>query len=131
MVTKEQIEEIAREICLVIDNPQSVRRQLQKLNLVQRRLAILKRELRQILAESKSDNGQPIPNSVIRAGLAFLPPNSRKWGHVAQAGIRDVLKAKQKAENRPYLELQQLIDIHLGEIEKLRLQAQEYLFNKS
>ncbi|TVQ45683.1 MAG: hypothetical protein EA365_07415 [Gloeocapsa sp. DLM2.Bin57] len=49
MVDRLDIEEIATKIELVIDDPQSVRKQLQQLNLVQQRLVIIKRELREEL----------------------------------------------------------------------------------
>lgn len=133
MITQAEIEEIAANIQLTLDNPQSVRKQLQKLNLVQQRLMILKKELRQSLQElnSNSQDHQHLANNLINTGLPFLPPSLRKWQPAARSGAREIIRNRNKAKREPYLEIDALITEYLSEIAKLKLEAQEYLFNQS
>lgn len=127
MISQAEIHEIASQIELTIDNPQSVRRQLRKLNLIRQQLGLKKREIRQELQNLKTNPNQNVANDVLRASMPFLPRDVRKWRGVINVGAREINRARQNATRQPYLELQNLIDDYLLEIDNLRLEAQEYL----
>ena len=132
MIDRLDIEEIAAQIKLITENPNSVRKQLQQLNLVQQRLMIIKRELREDLNDLiQSHDNRYIDDHLINSGLAFLPYKFRKWGYLARSGFLQFTRVKRKAERRPYLELEDLVDDYLTKIEHLKLQDQEYLLNNS
>lgn len=127
MVTEREIIEIAEEIDLTLDNPQSVRKQIRKLNLVQQKLMVIKRELRREMRDSNSRDQEQMINNMMHAGMNFLPRSVRRWQGVARAGARELMRAQRNSRSKPYENLDDLIEDYLTEIANLKIEAQEYL----
>ncbi|ELR97321.1 hypothetical protein [Gloeocapsa sp. PCC 73106] len=131
MITKAEIEEIASQISLNLDQPQSVRKQIQQLNITQQRLMVIKKELRQQMNQLNSQDNQQLTSDVFNIGIAFLPRGTKKWSAIARAGTRQLMTAQNRAERQPYQELIALIDDLLLQIANLKIEAQQYLLNQS
>ncbi|GAB4241537.1 MAG: hypothetical protein Kow0049_30210 [Stanieria sp.] len=125
MINPQQIKQIAAQISLTLDNPQSVKDQLQTINQAQQQLRQVKQEIVTQLTEINQEANSFGMDDFASIGLHLLGQHG-----IARTVNRQLKKAEQKEinlERQPYLKMRDLIDNYLFEGDRLKIMAQEYL----
>jgi len=121
----EEIKQIASQIRLVLDHPQSVKLQKKKIGLAQKQLRAIKKEINAVIRNINQQATQSGNDSLVSFGLDVF--GKHKWaGRMRSETIRAVEREK-KAARQPYMELKEAIDLLILEGDKLKLKAEEYL----
>ena len=130
MANLEQIKQVSARLHLNLDNPQSVRQQLQRINQAQQQLRQLKQEVNLQLKEI--NDRQPHQafglDEAAAIGLHLFGKH-----HVARQVTRQGNKAErqekkqQQRDKQPYLKMRDLIDKYLFEGDRLKTMANNYL----
>lgn len=132
MANLQQIKQVAAQIHLTLDNPQSVRNQLQRVNQAQKKLRKLKQEVNGKL----QDINQPV-NSFGLDEAASIGLHLFGQHQIARVVTRQGNKAErqqkrqQKQARQPHIKMRDLIDNYLFEGDRLKIMAQDYLKNKA
>ena len=125
MPNLQQIKKVAAQLYLNLDNPQSVKRQLQKINAAQKQLQQMKQE---VILELKQINQQTKAFGLDEAasmGLHLFGKH-RLARQVNRQGKR-AEKRKAKTTRQPFLKMRDLIDKYIFESNRLKTMAQNYL----
>jgi len=124
MINPVELREIASNISLILDNPESVKKQVKQINLAQKQLRLMKKELsksirgiNQAAAQSNADTFLSVLNDI--AG-------NRKLAGQARARQRRIIEKNKKQARQPYIELQMELDQLILEGDRLKLLAEEY-----
>ena len=133
MANLHQIKQVADQLHLNLDNPQSVRNQLKRVNQAQQQLRQLKREVNAKLQEINQPINKFGLDEAAAIGLHIFGKH-----HVAQAVTRQGNRAErnqrrqQQNARQPHIKMRDLIDNYIFEGDRLKTMAQNYLqANKS
>lgn len=121
----QEIQTIANQLTLTLDNPKSVKLQIKQINLAQKQLRAIKKEINGIIKNINQNASQAYSDSVISVGLDLIGKN--KWAGRVRAETRRMIERDKKDKRQPYLELKDYVDSLILEGDKLKLQAEEYL----
>lgn len=125
MIDAQEIKQIAAQIGLTLDNPQSVENQLQKIHQARQQLQQIRNEIVNELTQLNQKTNSLGIDDVASIGLHLLGQHG-----VARTVNRQLKRAEQrevKTERQPYLKMRDLIDNYLFECDRLKLMGQEYL----
>ena len=124
MANLQQIKETAAKVHLHLDNPQSVKKQLQNINQAQKQLQQMKQEVVAEIQDIKHQANSFGLDEAASIGLHLLGKH-RIARQINRAGNR--LEKKQRQKARPYQKKRDLIDNYLFECDRLKLMANNYL----
>ncbi len=128
MANQNQIKQAAAKLYLNLDNPQSVKKQLQRINQAQKELRQLKGEVN---TELKSIN-QPVESFGIDEAASIglhifgqhrIANQVNRQGNQAERRERN----QQNKAKQPYIKMRELIDNYIFEGDRLKLMAENYL----
>ena len=125
----QEIQKIANQLILTLDNPKSVKLQIKQINLAQKQLRAIKKEINGLIRNINQDASQAYSDSVISVGLDLFGKN--KLAGRVRAETRRMIERNKKDARQPYLEIKEQIDSLLLEGDKLKLKAEQYLMNNS
>jgi len=125
----QDIHKIANQLTLTLDNPKSVKLQIKQINLAQKQLRAIKKEVNGLIRNINQDASQAYSDSVISVGLDLFGKN--KLAGRVRAETRRMIERNKKDARQPYLEIKEQIDSLLLEGDKLKLKAEQYLINNS
>jgi uncharacterized alpha-E superfamily protein len=125
----QEIQKIANQLILTLDNPKSVKLQIKQINLAQKQLRAIKKEINGIIRNINQDASQAYSDSVISVGLDLFGKN--KLAGRVRAETRRMIERNKKDARQPYLEIKEQIDSLLLEGDKLKLKAEQYLINNN
>ena len=125
----QEIQKIANQLTLILDNPKSVKLQIKQINLAQKQLRAIKKEINGLIRNINQDASQAYSDSVISVGLDLFGKN--KLAGRVRAETRRMIERNKKDARQPYLEIKEQIDSLLLEGDKLKLKAEQYLINNS
>lgn len=128
MTNLQQIKQISAQLYLDLDNPQSVRQQLQRINQAQSKLRQFKQEVNQNLKEMKQPENAFGLDEVAAIGLHIFG-NHGLARHVTRQGNRVERQQKRQLQRakQPQIKMRELIDNYLFEGDRLKTMAQNYL----
>jgi hypothetical protein len=129
MIKIQEIQKIANQLILTLDNPKSVKLQIKQINLAQKQLRAIKKEINGIIRNINQDASQAYSDSVISVGLDLFGKN--KLAGRVRAETRRMIERNKKDARQPYLEIKEQIDSLLLEGDKLKLKAEQYLINNN
>ena len=129
MANQQQIKQVAAKIYLNLDNPSSVKKQLNRVKQAQQELRQLKQEVNANIKElnSKRADGFGIDEAAA-IGLHLFGKHrvarqvTRQGNHAERRERNQQHRAKQ-----PYLKMRELIDKYLFEGDRLKMMADNYL----
>jgi len=125
----QEIQKIANQLTLTLDNPKSVKLQIKQINLAQKQLRAIKKEINGLIRNINQDASQAYSDSVISVGLDLFGKN--KLAGRVRAETRRMIERNKKDARQPYLEIKEQIDSLLLEGDKLKLKAEQYLMNNN
>lgn len=125
----QEIQTIANQLSLNLDNPKSVKLQIKQINLAQKQLRAIKKEINGFIRNINQDASQAYSDSVISVGLDLFGKN--KLAGRVRAETRRMIERNKKDARQPYLEIKEQIDSLLLEGDKLKLKAEQYLMNNN
>jgi hypothetical protein len=125
----QEIQKIANQLTLTLDNSKSVKLQIKQINLAQKQLRAIKKEVNGLIRNINQDASQAYSDSVISVGLDLFGKN--KLAGRVRAETRRMIERNKKDARQPYLEIKEQIDSLLLEGDKLKLKAEQYLINNN
>jgi hypothetical protein len=125
MSTLEEIQQVALNLSLTFDNPQSVKLQVKQITLAQKQLRAIKKELNATLRNINQQSSQSKADVIFSGGLDIF--GDRKWAGSVRTATRRAIAREKQAARQPYLELKEMIDNLIAEGNRLKLIAEEYL----
>lgn len=125
----QEIQKIANQLTLILDNPKSVKLQIKQINLAQKQLRAIKKEINGLIRNINQDASQAYSDSLISVSLDLLGKN--KLAGRVRAETRRMIERNKKDARQPYLEIKEQIDSLLLEGDKLKLKAEQYLMNNN
>ena len=125
----QEIQKIGNQLILTLDNPKSVKLQIKQINLAQKQLRTIKKEINGLIRNINQDASQAYSDSVISVGLDLFGKN--KLAGRVRAETRRMIERNKKDARQPYLEIKEQIDSLLLEGDKLKLKAEQYLMNNN
>lgn len=128
MTNLQQIKQVSAQLYLDLDNPQSVRQQLQRINQAQSKLRQFKQEVNQNLKEMKQPENAFGLDEVAAIGLHIFG-NHGLARHVTRQGNKVERQQKRQLQRakQPQIKMRELIDNYLFESDRLKTMAQNYL----
>jgi hypothetical protein len=127
MATLEEIQHIALKISLTLDNPKSVKLQIKQINLLQKQLRAIKKELSASIRNINQEAAQSGADSLVSVGLDVF--GKHKWAGRLRAETRRATEREKKLARQPYMEIKQAIDNLILKGDRLKLRAEEYLLS--
>lgn len=125
MATLAEIQHIASQLSLTLDSPKSVKLQIKQINLLQKQLRAIKKELSVSISTINQDAAQSSADSLVSFGLDVF--GKHKWAGRLRAETRRATEREKKLARQPYMEIKQAIDNLILEGDRLKLRAEEYL----
>ncbi|MEM7762426.1 MAG: hypothetical protein AAF298_30555 [Cyanobacteria bacterium P01_A01_bin.40] len=128
MTNLQQIKQVSAQLHLDLDNPQSVRQQLQRINQAQSKLRQYKKEVNLKLKEMKQSESSFGLDEVAAIGLHIFGEH-RLARHVTRQGNRAERQQRRQLQNakQPQIKMKDLIDNYIFESDRLKTMAQNYL----
>ena len=128
MANLQQIKQVAAQLHLNLDNPQSVRQQLKRINESQAKLRQFKQETNAKLNELKQPNNGFGLDEAAAIGLHLFGKH-RIAGAVRRQGnrVERNQRRQQKNARQPHIKMNNLIDNYIFEGDRLKTMAQNYL----
>ncbi len=128
MTNLQQIEQVAAQLHLNLDNSQSVHQQLKRINESHTKRREFKQQFNVKLKETKqSDNGFGLDEAASIGlhlfGKHRIAREVRQQGNIVERQQR----RQQKNARQPYIKMKDLIDKYIFEADRLRSMAQKYL----
>ncbi|MGD1919041.1 MAG: hypothetical protein ACFCAD_09185 [Pleurocapsa sp.] len=132
MANLQQIKQIAAQLYLNLDNPQSVRQQLKRINKSQTQLRQLKQEVNAKLKNLNQPNNDFGLDEAAAIGLHLFGKH-RIAREVTRQGnrIERQERKQQKNARQPHIKMSNLIDNYIFEGDRLKTMAQNYLKEQS
>lgn len=127
MTTLEEIQQIALNMSLTFDAPQSVKLQVKQITLAQKQLRAIKKEVNGTLRIINRQASQAKADRIFSGGLDIF--GTRKWAGRVRTATRRAIARERQAAQQPYLELKAAIDNFILEGDRLKLMAEEYLLS--
>ena len=128
MTNLQQIKQVSAQLYLNLDNPQSVRQQLKRINQAQSKLRQLKQQVNHKLKEMNQSVNSFGLDEVAAIGLHIFGEHrvanqvTRQGNKAERQERRQLQKAKQ-----PYIKMRDLIDNYIFEGDRLKTMAKNYL----
>ena len=128
MTNLQQIKQVSAQLYLNLDNPQSVRQQLERINQAQSKLRQLKQQVNHKLKEMNQSINSFGLDEVAAIGLHIFGEHrvanqvTRQGNKAERQERRQLQKAKQ-----PYIKMRDLIDNYIFEGDRLKTMAKNYL----
>ena len=128
MANLQQIKQVSAQLYLNLDNPQSVRQQLKRINQAQSKLRQLKQEVNTKLQEMKQPEASFGLDEAAAIGLHIFGKHriarqvTRQGNRVERRERKQHQKAKQ-----PQIKMRELINNYLFEGDRLKTMANNYL----
>ena len=128
MTNLQQIKQVSAQIYLNLDNPQSVRQQLKRINQAQSKLRQFKQEVNAKLKEMRQPENSFGLDEVAAIGLHLFGEHrvarqvTRSGNRAERQERRQLQKAKQ-----PQIKMRELIDNYIFEGDRLKVMANNYL----
>ena len=128
MTNLQQIKQVSAQLHLNLDNPQSVRQQLKRINQTQTKLRQLKQEVNIKLQKMKQPNKSFGLDEVAAIGLHIFGEH-RMANHVTRQGnrVERQQRRQQQKAKRPHIKMKELIDNYIFEGDRLKTMAHNYL----
>ncbi len=128
MANLQQIKQASAQLYLNLDNPQSVRQQLKRINQAQVQLRQFKKEVNTKLQDMKQPQNSFGLDEVAAIGLHIFGEH-RLAKQVTRQGNRVERKEKkqQQKARQPQIKMRELIDNYLFEGDRLKTMAKNYL----
>jgi uncharacterized membrane protein YgaE (UPF0421/DUF939 family) len=128
MTNLQQIKQVSAELYLNLDNPQSVRQQLKRINQAQVKLKQFKQEVNTKLKEMKQPETTFGLDEVAAIGLHIFGEHHLA-NHVTRQGNRAERREKQQQQKtqQPQIKMKELIDNYIFESDRLKTVANNYL----
>lgn len=95
----QRIQAVNSQITLILDNPKSVKLQVKQINLAQRQLRIIKKEINAFIRTINQNANQSHADSVISVGLDIF--GKRKWAGTVRAETRRQLEREKIDARQP------------------------------
>lgn len=127
MTTLEEIQQIALNMSLTFDAPQSVKLQVKQITLAQKQLRAIKKEVNATLRIINRQASQAKADRIFSGGLDIF--GKCKWSGKVRTATRRAIAQEKQAASQPYLELKEAIDNFILEGDRLKLMAEEYLLS--
>ena len=130
MTNLQQIKQVSAQLHLNLDNPQSVRQQLKRINQAQLKLRQLKKEVNTKLKQMNQPENSFGLDEVAAIGLHIFGEHriarqvTRRGNQVERQQRRQLQRAKQ-----PHIKMRELIDNYIFEGDRLKTMANNYLQN--
>jgi uncharacterized protein YPO0396 len=128
MTDLEQIKQTAAQIHLNLDNPQSVREQLQQINQAEKHLRQMKQEVSGELRQIKEKNNSFGFDEAASVGLHLF--GQHQIARMVKRQGDKIERQQRKTGTQPYEKMHSLIDNYLFECDRLKLMARNYLKDK-
>ncbi|WPF87374.1 hypothetical protein WEU38_11175 [Cyanobacterium aponinum AL20118] len=125
--TQLTINQLQNQLKLTLDNPSSVKLQIKQINLIQKQLKAIKKEVNLQIKQINQTASQSTPDSLISVGLDLFGKR-RLAGQIRQS-TRKAIQAEKISLRQPYINLKDYIDAVILEGDKLKLKAEEFLAN--
>ena len=128
MTNLQQIKQVSAQLYLNLDNPQSVRQQLKRINQAQSKLRQLKQQVNHKLKEMNQSVNSFGLDEVAAIGLHIFGEHrvanqvTRQGNKAERQERRQLQRAKQ-----PYIKMRDLIDNYIFEGDRLKTMAKNYL----
>lgn len=128
MASLQQIKQASAQLYLNLDNPQSVRQQLKRINQAQLQLRELKKEVNAKLQDMKQPQNSFGLDEAAAIGLHIFGEHrlARQVTRQGNKVERKEKKQQQKAK-QPQIKMKALIDNYLFESDRLKTMAKNYL----
>jgi hypothetical protein len=128
MTNLQQIKQVSAQLYLDLDNPQSVRQQLKRINQAQLELREFKQQLNTQLKEMQQPEASFGLDEVAAIGLHIFGEH-RIAGHVTRQGNRAEIQQRrqQQRAQQPQIKMKELIDNYIFEGDRLKTMANNYL----
>lgn len=128
MANLQQIKQASAQLYLDLDNPQSVRQQLKRINQAQVQLRQFKQEVNTKLQDMKQPQNSFGLDEVAAIGLHIFGEHrlARQVTRQGNKVERQEKKQQQKAR-QPQIKMKELIDNYLFEGDRLKMMAKNYL----
>lgn len=121
----QDIQQIASQLTLTLDNPKSVKLQVKQITLAQKQLRAIKKEINAVIRNINQQTSQSSADSLLSVGLDIF--GKRKLAGRMRAETRRMMEREKKEARQPYLDLKDDVDRLILEGDKLKLKAEEYL----
>ncbi len=125
--TQLTINQLQNQLKLTLDNPSSVKLQIKEINLIQKQLRAIKKEVNLEIKQINQTASQSTPDSVISVGLDLF--GKRKLAGQLRQSTRRAIQSEKINLRQPYINLKDYIDMVILEGDKLKLQAEQFLAN--
>lgn len=123
-----EIQEIAKNLTLTLDNPLSVKLQIRQITLAQKQLRAIKKEINGMIRKLDDTASQSSPPNVVSVEFDLF--GKYKWAQRVKAERKRWTESEKTKARQPYLEIKEYIDDLILEGDRLKLMADEYLFAK-
>jgi len=122
---KLQIYQLTQQMTLTLDNPNSVKLQVKKINLIQKQLRAIKKDVNLAIKEINQEATQTTPDSIISVGLDLF--GKRKLAGQIRQSTRKSIQSNKISLRQPYMDIKDYIYKIILEGDRLKLKAEEYL----
>lgn len=128
MANLQQIKQVSAQLHLNLDNPQSVRQQLKRINEAQAKLRQFKQEVNAKLKELNKPESSFGLDEIASIGLHIFGEH-QVANHVTRSGNRAERKERmqQQRAKQPHIKMRELIDNYIFEGDRLKTMAKNYL----
>lgn len=123
--TKLQIYQLQQQMTLSLDNSKSVKLQVKKINLIQKQLRAIKKEVNLAIRAINQQATQTTPDSIISVGLDLF--GKRKLAGQLRQTTRRAIQLEKINLRQPYMDVKDYIDQALLAGDTLKMQAEQYL----
>ena len=128
MTNPQQIKQVSAQIYLTLDNPQSVRQQLKRINQAQQKLREFKQEINNTLKQMQPPQNDFGLDEAAAIGLHIFGKHrlARQVTREGNRAERQQRRQQQRAR-QPKIKMRESIDKYLFEGDRLKIMAQNYL----
>lgn len=123
------IRQISNQIIIIFDNPRSVKIQIKHINLLQKELRLIKKEVNARISAINQNANQSNNDTVLSVGLDVF--GKRRLAGSIRSETRKQIERQKKDARQPYLEIKDWIDQLIIEGDRLKLVAEEYILRNS
>ncbi|TAE61203.1 MAG: hypothetical protein EAZ76_00840 [Nostocales cyanobacterium] len=123
--TQLQIYQFKQQMTLTLNDPKSVKLQVKNINLIQKQLRAIKKEVNLAIKLINQQAAQTTPDSFISVGLDLF--GKRKLAGQLRQSTRRAIQSEKISLRQPYMDVKDYIDQVILEGDKLKLQAERYL----
>ncbi len=123
--TQLQIYQLKQQMTLTLDDAKSVKLQIKNINLIQKQLRAIKKEVNLAIKLINQEATQTTPDSILSVGLDLF--GKRKLAGQLRQSTRRAIQSEKISARQPYMDVKDYIDKVLLEGDRLKLKAEQYL----